>query len=132
MQRVNRSSSTIPFGYKLSEDLKSYEILLKGNDSFFLDDDLQIIPVPGHTKGSSVLLYKNKYLFTGDHLAFSRKLQQLIAFKRHCWYDFEKQIQSMEKLLQFQFEYVLPGHGAPFHSTQMKKELEKCIDWMKT
>ena len=25
MQRVNRSSSTIPFGYKLSEDSKSYE-----------------------------------------------------------------------------------------------------------
>ena len=25
MQRVNRSSSTIPFGYKLSKDSKSYE-----------------------------------------------------------------------------------------------------------
>ncbi|MDC0255766.1 MBL fold metallo-hydrolase [Bacteriovoracales bacterium] len=113
------------------EDLRKYEIQLKGNDSFSLDDDLEIIPVPGHTKGSSVLLFKNKYLFTGDHLAYSKKLQQLIAFKNHCWYNFEEQIKSMEKLLQLQFEYVLPGHGAPFHSKQMKKELKKCIDWMK-
>jgi glyoxylase-like metal-dependent hydrolase (beta-lactamase superfamily II)/ferredoxin len=115
------------------KDLEKYEILLQGKETFSLAKDVLIIPVPGHTKGSTVLLFKNKYLFTGDHLAYSRKNKHLIAFKNHCWYDFKEQIQSMEKLLQFEFQYILPGHGAPFHCSpsQMKKELKKCIDWMK-
>ena len=116
------------------ESLKSYEIVLKGNEPYQLDSETLIIPVPGHTRGSCVLLYKNKYLFTGDHLAYSTKLQQLVAFKRACWYDFTTQIESMKKLLNFSFSYVLPGHGAPFESTpeNMKKELKKCIQWMES
>ncbi|MBG09146.1 MAG: MBL fold metallo-hydrolase [Halobacteriovoraceae bacterium] len=116
------------------DPLKSYEIILKGFEPYQLDSETVIIPVPGHTRGSCVLLYKNKYLFTGDHLAYSLKLKQLIAFKRACWYDFNIQIESMKKLLDFSFSYILPGHGAPFGTTQekMKKELEKCIQWMES
>ncbi len=116
------------------DSLKSYEIILTGHEPYQLDSETLIIPVPGHTRGSCVLLYKNKYLFTGDHLAYSMKLQQLVAFKRACWYDFTVQIESMKKLLNFSFSYILPGHGAPFESTpeNMKKELEKCIQWMES
>lgn len=40
----------------------------------------------------------------------------------------------MEKLLEFRFEWVLPGHGCRHHapSVTMRKELEKCIAWMRT
>ena len=40
----------------------------------------------------------------------------------------------MERLLDFRFEWVLPGHGdryrAPSAQT-MRKELERCVAWMK-
>lgn len=109
-------------------------------ENFFEAEDIQevfpgmlMIPVPGHTKGSVCYLYQEKYLFTGDHLAFSKKFNHLYAFKTACWYDFSKQIKSMERLLNYNFEFVLPGHGAPFKSSvdEMKKQLEVCIEWMK-
>ncbi len=126
------SKRIIHEGDKISKT-EHYEIFIEGDDPYKLDKDTLIIPVPGHTKGHSVLLYKDKFLFTGDHLAWSNHLGHLYAFKRHCWYDFDKQIQSMEKLLSYDFEWVLPGHGAParFEKSEMKAQLKKCIEWMK-
>ncbi|GAB4415155.1 MAG: MBL fold metallo-hydrolase [Bacteriovoracaceae bacterium] len=113
---------------------RNYEIILEGENSFQLTDDSIIITVPGHTKGHTVLLYDQHFLFTGDHLAFSDQLNHLYAFKNACWYDFQTQIQSMEKLLQFKFCHVLPGHGAPLKCNfdQMVQQLQLCINWMKT
>jgi ferredoxin len=110
-----------------------YENLMEGTEPFSIDDEITVIPVPGHTKGSVCYLYKEKFLFTGDHLAFSKRLNHLYAFKTACWYNFDIQIKSMEKLLDFDFEYVLPGHGHPFKASkfEMKESLKKCIDWMK-
>lgn len=73
--------------------------------------DFEIIPTPGHTEGHMVLLYKNKFLFTGDHLYFSRYKNRLNAHSRHCWYSWEEQIESMRKLIEYDFEWILAGHG---------------------
>jgi glyoxylase-like metal-dependent hydrolase (beta-lactamase superfamily II)/ferredoxin len=73
--------------------------------------DFKLIHTPGHTRGHMVLLYKNKYLFTGDHLYFNRYDKHLGAFRNHCWYSWEEQTESMKKLLDYEFEWVLPGHG---------------------
>ncbi|PIP93792.1 MAG: MBL fold metallo-hydrolase [Bdellovibrio sp. CG12_big_fil_rev_8_21_14_0_65_39_13] len=113
---------------------KNYEIILKGQDNFKLYEDAIIIPVPGHTKGHTTLLYKDHFLFTGDHLAYSNKNKQLIAFKNACWYDFTVQINSMEKLQNYSFSQILPGHGAPFYAPPQKMivEMQNCIEWMKS
>jgi hypothetical protein len=39
----------------------------------------------------------------------------------------------MEKLLNYDFEWVLPGHGRIHHDTavNMRVHLERCIGWMK-
>jgi hypothetical protein len=71
----------------VSADTGGVEIKLKGNEPFSLAEDIVILPVPGHTKGHTVLLYKNKFLFTGDHLAYSPERKQLIAFRSACWYS---------------------------------------------
>jgi glyoxylase-like metal-dependent hydrolase (beta-lactamase superfamily II)/ferredoxin len=115
-------------------DLKDIEIILQDDEVYNLDNEIQIIPTPGHTKGSSVLLYKNKYLFTGDHLAYSETKKHLIAFRSACWFDWKIQIQSMRKLLEFEFEYVLPGHGRGIHleKKQMRESLLQCIQWMES
>jgi glyoxylase-like metal-dependent hydrolase (beta-lactamase superfamily II)/ferredoxin len=98
-----------------------------------LDRDLVLIHVPGHTRGHMVMLYKNKFLFTGDHLAWSPTRETLTAFRSVAWYSWPEQTRSMQKLLEYDFEWVLPGHGRIHHDTKeaMHTHLERCIEWMK-
>ena len=110
------------------------ETVLRGGDPVALDHDLIAIPVPGHTRGHVVLLYRNKFLFSGDHLAWSPKRNSLIAFRSACWYSWAEQTRSMQQLLDYDFEWVLPGHGRIRHESvaEMRRHLERCIAWMKT
>jgi glyoxylase-like metal-dependent hydrolase (beta-lactamase superfamily II) len=110
------------------------ERVLRGSEILKLDQDLLAIPVPGHTRGHTVLLYQQKFLFTGDHLAWSPKRETLTACRSACWYSWAEQIRSMEKLREYDFEWVLPGHGRIHHDDpeKMRRHLERCIEWMKT
>ncbi|HKC23633.1 MAG TPA: MBL fold metallo-hydrolase, partial [Thermoanaerobaculia bacterium] len=106
-----------------------------GDEPVRLADDLLMIPTPGHTAGHAVLLYKERFLFTGDHLAWSERRKRLIAFRDACWYSWEEQTRSMERLLDYRFEWVLPGHGASHRAPSaaaMREELERCVAWMRT
>src|SRR5436190_22683649 len=92
--------------------------LLEGYDPVALDKELLAIPVPGHTRGHVVLLYRNKFLFTGDHLAWSDHRGRLIAFRNVAWYSWPEQTKSMKRLLDFRYEWVLRGHGRRVHHPQ--------------
>jgi glyoxylase-like metal-dependent hydrolase (beta-lactamase superfamily II) len=72
-------------------------------------------------------------LFTGDHLAWSPERETLTAFRDVCWYSWTEQTRSMEKLLDYPFEWVLPGHGRIGHGSaeEMHKHLQDCIARMK-
>ena len=98
-----------------------------------LDDELRLIPVPGHTRGHMLLLYRDKYLFTGDHLAWSPVRETLTAFRSVAWFSWKEQTRSMEKLLDKHFEWVLPGHGRIHGESAegMHAHLVRCIEWMK-
>lgn len=110
------------------------EHVLEGDAEARLDRDLVAVPTPGHTRGHAVLLYRDKYLFTGDHLAWSPARNTLTAFHSACWYSWPEQTRSMERLLGYRFEWVLPGHGRIHHDTAeaMRAELEKCVGWMRS
>jgi glyoxylase-like metal-dependent hydrolase (beta-lactamase superfamily II)/ferredoxin len=110
------------------------EHVVEGEGAVRLDGDLVVIPTPGHTRGHAVLLYKDKYLFTGDHLAWSPTRNTLTAFRSVCWYSWTAQTRSMERLLDYRFEWVLPGHGRIHHDTAeaMRGHLEGCVEWMKS
>lgn len=84
---------------------------VSGNDPIALDDELTLIPVPGHTRGSIALLYRDRFLFTGDHLWWDEDDERLDMGRGVCWYDWREQIRSLEKLRAYRFEWVLPGHG---------------------
>lgn len=111
---------------------RDVEIQLRGNEPYQLTSELLIIPVPGHSKGHTVLLYNNRFLFTGDHLAWSTSREQLVAFRDVCWYSWTEQLQSMKKLANYSFEWVLPGHGRRYHADveTMKRQMQQCIEWM--
>ncbi|NCJ06890.1 MBL fold metallo-hydrolase [Synechococcales cyanobacterium C] len=116
----------------ITENTRCIETPLSGTDPISLAPDLTILPVPGHTQGHTVLLYRNQVLFSGDHLAWSEQMQQLIAFRRACWYSWPMLLNSMKTLLNYSFEWVLPGHGRRYHASAaaMQQALQACIAWM--
>jgi len=80
-----------------------------------------------------VFLYREKFLFTGDHLAWSPRRGHLYAFRDACWYSWSEQVHSMERLLDYSFEWVLPAHGRPVRLARaaMHESLLRCVEWMK-
>ena len=120
----------------ITRSTRSVEIQPTGSEPMALDADLKILPQPGHSAGHTVLLYKGKYLFTGDHLAWSARLEQLYAFRNFCWDSWSRQVDSMKKLADYthdyRFEWVLPGHGRRFHAAaeEMSQQMRRCVDWM--
>jgi glyoxylase-like metal-dependent hydrolase (beta-lactamase superfamily II)/ferredoxin len=117
----------------VTADTRQVERRIEGTDPVLLAPDLLAIPVPGHTRGSLVLLYRGRFLFTGDHLWGSGDGGGLDASRDVCWDSWSEQTRSMERLLAFDFEWVLPGHGPPFHApaARMRQELEKLVGRMK-
>ncbi len=108
------------------------EIVLDGFDPVEFGPEFRVIPTPGHTVGHCVLLYRNRYLFTGDHLWWDRDDHRLGASRRHCWYSWTEQTASMARLLDYSFEWVLPGHGqrVKLPATQMRDHLRRLVERM--
>lgn len=105
---------------------------VSGFDPVTLDDDLLVLPTPGHTLGSCCLLYRDKFLFTGDHIAWSEARGHIYGFRSVCWYDWDELVESTEKLAKFAFEWILPGHGRRCHFSRkdMAAEMAKALRWM--
>ena len=106
----------------------SIERVLDGNEGIALAPGVTAIPVPGHTRGSTALLVDERWLFTGDHLWWDDG--RLAMSRSVCWYSWPAQVKSLERLLDFRFRWVLPGHGrrweAPSHLA-MRDEIERLL-----
>lgn len=88
----------------------SAEWIVDGEDAIQVGSQFCFIPVPGHTAGSMGLLYQEKFLFTGDHLWWDPHTQSLEAPTRLVWRRWTL-VESIRKLLDHRFEWVLAGHG---------------------
>jgi glyoxylase-like metal-dependent hydrolase (beta-lactamase superfamily II) len=88
------------------------------------------IPTPGHTRGHCALLAAGRFLFSGDHIWWSRNRGRLTASRSVCWYSWERQVESVALLEGFRFEWVLPGHGerAHFPAEEMRRQVRRLID----
>jgi glyoxylase-like metal-dependent hydrolase (beta-lactamase superfamily II)/ferredoxin len=109
------------------------EIVLDGDQPIELAPGFVAIPTPGHTVGHCVLLFNQRFLFTGDHLWFDRHMQRLSASRDYCWDSWPRQIESMQRLTQFRFEWVLPGHGQRVHlpADEMLNQLTGLVERMR-
>jgi glyoxylase-like metal-dependent hydrolase (beta-lactamase superfamily II)/ferredoxin len=94
----------------LARETRGVERVLSGSDPVALADDLLAIPVPGHTAGSTALLFREDVLLSGDHVWGDGP--RLDASRDVCWHSWQEQIRSMERLRAFRFTTVLPGHGS--------------------
>lgn len=121
---------------------------LDGDAPIPLAPDLRVVPVPGHTRGSIALVWKEEVLFSGDHVwgagprgwhaegaeGAAPGVPPLGAGRSVCWWSWPSQIRSMERLLAEPFAHVLPGHGRPWLGGAEVKDaaLRALIGWMKT
>jgi glyoxylase-like metal-dependent hydrolase (beta-lactamase superfamily II) len=78
--------------------------------------ELELIPTPGHTPGSSCVYYHDHdLLFTGDvvmppfyHARYNRRIQVPIVRG-----DFDVYVDSLRRLAKLEVDWLLPGHGMP-------------------
>lgn len=112
-----------------AEAVPGAERIIEGGQTIRLAPQFQTIPVPGHTPGSMALLYDDKFLFTGDHLWWNPDTKSLGAPQRLVWRE-RALVASIEKLLAFRFEWVLPGHGGRIKlpPEQMEAQLRQLIE----
>jgi glyoxylase-like metal-dependent hydrolase (beta-lactamase superfamily II) len=105
------------------------EWIVEGVETVCLAPQFELIPVPGHTPGSSALLYDSRFLFSGDHLWWDPDARSLEAPRRLVWRS-RAMVQSIEKLLNYRFEWVLPGHGdrVKLPSDEMQAHLRFLVD----
>jgi len=101
------------------------EWIIDGEDAVQAKPEFVCIPVPGHTAGSMVMLYKKMFLFSGDHLWWDRDLQRLGTPENLVWDDAQLE-QSVKKLLHHSFEWLLPGHGERIHLPH--REMKNAVD----
>jgi glyoxylase-like metal-dependent hydrolase (beta-lactamase superfamily II) len=90
------------------------EWMVSGDETVPLTPEFRLIPVPGHTPGSSALLYKDRFLFTGDHLWWEPAGRQLGSPQQLVW-NHDQLIRSIARLLDHRFDWVLAGHGDRVH-----------------
>jgi glyoxylase-like metal-dependent hydrolase (beta-lactamase superfamily II) len=109
------------------------ELILDGEGPWESAPGFLAIPTPGHTKGHCVLLFQNRFLFTGDHLAWDRDAHQLLAFEDYCWHSWSQQAESMRRLADYHFEWVLPGHGQRVHlpAAEMRQQILRLAEKMR-
>ncbi len=86
------------------------EVIVEGLESRTYRDEFRIIPVPGHTEGSLCLLYRDRFLFTGDHLWWDPEAKRLASPQQLVW-NAAALHRSIERLTDCSFEWVLAGHG---------------------
>jgi glyoxylase-like metal-dependent hydrolase (beta-lactamase superfamily II)/ferredoxin len=109
------------------------EVVLDGEEPTPLAPDFLAVPTPGHTQGHCVLLFGQRFLFTGDHLDWDRHERRLDASYDYCWYSWARQTESMRRLAGFEFEWVLPGHGQRAHlpRDEMRRQMLALVERMR-
>lgn len=85
--------------------------LIEGDDPVVIEPGLVAVPVPGHTRGSVAYHLDERYLFTGDTLAWHGRGAHLDVFPGATWYSWEELARSIGRLADLRVEWVLPGHG---------------------
>jgi glyoxylase-like metal-dependent hydrolase (beta-lactamase superfamily II)/ferredoxin len=105
------------------------ERVIDGCEPIELAPGFLAIPTPGHTRGHVVLLYRDEFLFAGDHIWWSRVRGRLNASRDVCWFSWPEQVKSVARLRAYSFEWVLPGHGerVRFAREEMTRQVKRLI-----
>ena len=96
-----------------------------------VDDDFEVIPIPGHTSGATAFLWdagRHRCLSTGDTISFPRG--EWVAAVLDGVSDRERYIESLELIRTLDFDLIVPGiaaAGQPYYAFVEKPEAERRI-----
>ncbi len=96
-----------------------------------LDDDLEIIPTPGHTPGTTAVLWNNeahRFLFTGDSLWINHGEWQAVVLGSS---DRAAYLDSLTTLREVEFDVLVPWGaigGEPYLEHVTRAEAQERID----
>ena len=111
----------------------SAEQVLEGQEPLELAPQIELLPTPGHTPGSLCLLLgdQRRVLFSGDHVWWNRDQDVLVCSERYCWWDFNVQIRSLQRLQPLDVAWLLPGHGhrQHFQPGAWTEAVEQTLAW---
>lgn len=109
------------------------EVVLDGDGPWELAPGFLAISTPGHTQGHCVLLFRDRFLFVGDHLDWDRDERHLAAMERYCWHSWPEQIESVRRLADYRFEWILPGHSQTMHlpAAEMRDQILRLTEKMR-
>ncbi len=107
--------------------------LICGDAPVAISEGATVIPTPGHTIGSVVFLLNETYLVTGDSLDWNHEGGNLRASPGTCWYSWTAQTDSLDRLAEHRFEWVLAGHGgsAQRPAEEMRAHHLNLVAWMR-
>jgi cyclase len=89
---------------------------------------LQLFYMPGHSLGQiAILIPEERVIFTGDNITY--KMQGFLhEADPYAW------LESLKRIGQLDFNYIVPGHGLPCEKSYLKEEtafVQSCIDKIK-
>jgi len=93
-------------------------VLLRGGERLQVGPYLlEVIPTPGHTAGD-ICLYEhhNRILFSGDTVFPSTPTENILSDADKQLGNKEQLIASLARLVPYQVDFLLPGHGMPAFS----------------
>jgi glyoxylase-like metal-dependent hydrolase (beta-lactamase superfamily II) len=96
-----------------------------------LDDDFEVIPTPGHTRGATAFLWdsgEHRLLFTGDtiYLDDGEWVAALLGSS-----DRERYAESLELIRELDFDVLVPwaaSAGRPYHAVTDRADARRRID----
>ena len=96
-----------------------------------LDDDFEVIPIPGHTPGATAYLWdtgSHRVLFTGDTIFLSGGRWVAAVLDSS---DRERYLESLELIRELDFDVLVPGiatAGEAPYAVVERDEIERRID----
>ena len=103
------------------------------SDNQMFSPDLQVIHLRGHTHGNICLLYRETALLVGDSIMGNNILNPVLGSDEinppmpNASMDQEMAVANLGKLLDYNFEVILPSHGEPILD-HAKEKLQSFID----
>jgi glyoxylase-like metal-dependent hydrolase (beta-lactamase superfamily II) len=97
-----------------------------------VDDDLEVIPIPGHTSGSTAFLWdtgQHRCLFTADSVYL--RDGEWVAAVLEGSSDRQAYLASLALLKELDFDVLLPcaaTHGKPFHAMTDRADAGRRLD----
>jgi hypothetical protein len=96
-----------------------------------LDDDLEVIPTPGHTSGATAFLWdsgEHRFLFTGDtiYLDDGEWVAAVLGSS-----DRDRYVESLELIRELEFDVLVPWAataGQPYHAVTDRADTRRRID----